>query len=82
MQQDTQKLFTYKVNRCTTDNYAEELIQLFSHVRIPDEILTEQGSNFTSQLLTQNAIIYLPNQQTPYHPHTDDVAESKHSRKC
>ena len=32
---------------------AEELIGVFSRVEIPSEILTDQGSNFTSQLLTE-----------------------------
>ena len=32
---------------------AEQLVTLFSRVGIPDEILTDQGSNFTSQLLTE-----------------------------
>ena len=32
---------------------AEELVQLFSRTGVPEEILTDQGSNFTSQLLTE-----------------------------
>ena len=31
---------------------AEELLQLFARVGVPDKILTDQGSNFTSHLLT------------------------------
>ena len=40
---------------CTidTENIAEELIQLFSRVGVPEELLTDQGSNFTSQLLKE-----------------------------
>ena len=32
---------------------AEELMKLFSRVSVPKEILTDQGSNFTSQLLKE-----------------------------
>lgn len=53
------------------------LVQFFSRVGIPDEILTDQGTNFTSRLMQ------LFNQQlgisaiktTPYHPQTDGLVE-------
>ena len=32
---------------------AEELLKFFSRVGIPKEILTDQGTNFTSQLLAE-----------------------------
>ena len=35
------------------ENVAEELMKLIARVGIPSEILTDQGSNFTSQLLTE-----------------------------
>ena len=35
------------------ENVAEELVKLFARVGIPSEILTDQGSNFTSQLLAE-----------------------------
>ena len=35
------------------EHIAEELIKLFSRVGVPMEILTDQGSNFTSQLLAE-----------------------------
>ena len=44
---------------------AEELIGVFAKVGIPSEILTDQGSNFTSQLLTE---LYR-------HPQTDGLVE-------
>ena len=31
----------------------EELVHIFSHMKIPEEILTDQGTNFMSQLLTK-----------------------------
>ena len=39
----------------TTDaeHVAEELVTVFSRVGIPEEILTDQGSNFMSQLLAE-----------------------------
>ena len=51
---------------------AEALIGVFSRVGIPGEILTDQGSNFTSQLLTE---LYRMLQATPYHPQTDGLVE-------
>eukprot|EP00731_Ephydatia_muelleri_P003022 Em0001g3022a len=35
------------------ESVAEELVKMFARVGIPGEILTDQGSNFTSQLLTE-----------------------------
>lgn len=35
------------------EHIAEELIKVFSRVGVPKEILTDQGSNFTSQLLAE-----------------------------
>ena len=44
---------------------------------IPDEILTDQGSNFTSQLLTEiyRMLHVHPIKTTPYHPQTDGLVE-------
>ena len=65
---------------------AEELIKLFSHVGIPDEILTDQGSNFTSQLLIEiyRMLHIHPIRTTPYHPQTNGLAErfNKLSKTC
>lgn len=44
------------------------LIQFFSRVGIPDEILTVQETNFTSHLMKQLGIIVL--KTSPYHPKT------------
>lgn len=35
------------------EHVAEELVKVFARVGIPKEILTDQGSNFTSQLLAE-----------------------------
>jgi len=53
------------------------LIQLFSRVGIPREIITDQGTNFTSSLLKQ--IYHMLGIQgvktSPYHPQTDGLVE-------
>ena len=56
---------------------AEELAVLFSRVGIPEEILTDQGSNFTSQLLVEiyRLLHVHPIRTTPYHPQTDGLVE-------
>ena len=53
------------------------LIQLFSRVGIPDEILTDQGTNFTSRLmqLFQQQLGIKAIKTTPYHPQTDGLVE-------
>lgn len=53
------------------------LVQLFSRVGVPDEIITDQGTNFTSKLLQlfhqQLGITVI--KTTPYHPQTDGLVE-------
>ena len=53
------------------ENIAEELIKFFSRVGIPKEILTDQGSNFVSQLLTEiYRLLHIhPIRTTPYTIH-------------
>ena len=59
------------------ENIAEELVKFFSRVGIPKEILTDQGSNFVSQLLTEiYRLLHIhPIRTTPYHPQTDGLVE-------
>ena len=59
------------------ETIAEELVKLFSRVGIPKEILTDQGSNFVSQLLTEiYRLLHIhPIRTTPYHPQTDGLVE-------
>lgn len=55
--------------------------KFFSRVGIPREILTDQGSNFTSCLLTEiyrllhECVGVDPIRTTPYHPQTDSLVE-------
>ena len=46
---------------------AEQLVTPFSRVGIPDEILTDQGSNCTSQLLTRSIGWYMFIPSEPHH---------------
>jgi transposase InsO family protein len=56
---------------------AEELVKIFSRVGVPKEILTDQGTNFTSHLLTElyRMLHVRPIRTTPYHPQTDGLVE-------
>ena len=51
---------------------AEELLKIFARVGVPEEILTDQRTNFNSQLLTElyNMLHMQPIRTTPYHPQT------------
>ena len=53
------------------------LVQLFSRVGFPCEILTDQGSNFMSTLLKQvyHLLGIKSLRTTPYHPQTDGLTE-------
>jgi transposase InsO family protein len=59
------------------ETIAEELVSLFSRVGIPNEILTDQGSNFTSKLLQElYRLLHMRRIQTsPYHLQTDGLVE-------
>ena len=56
---------------------AAELVKVFARVGVPEEILTDQGTNFTSQLLHEvyNLLRIQPIKTTPYHPQTDGLVE-------
>ena len=56
---------------------ASELVKLFARVGVPEEILTDQGTNFTSQLLQEiyRLLRIKPIRTTPYHPQTDGLVE-------
>ena len=59
------------------EHIAEELVKVFSRVGVPKEILTDQGSNFTSQLLAEvyRLLHIQPIKTSPYHPQTDGLVE-------
>ena len=64
---------------CSIDasTIAEELVKMFARVGVPREILTDQGSNFTSQLLAEiyRLLHIKPIKTSPYHPQTDGLVE-------
>ena len=55
----------------------EELVKLFSRVGVPSDILTDQGSNFTSKLLSEvYSLLHIqPIRTSPYHPQTAGLVE-------
>ena len=59
------------------NNIAEELVKFFARVGVPEEILTDQGTNFNSQLLKEvyQLLHIKPIKTTPYHPQTDGLVE-------
>ncbi len=59
------------------ESVAEELVKLFARVGIPREILTDQGTNFTSQLLAEvYRLLHVDSlRASPYHPQTDGLVE-------
>ena len=59
------------------EHIAEELVKIFSRVGIPQEILTDQGTNFMSQLLKEvYRLLRIDGVRTsPYHPQTDGLVE-------
>ena len=59
------------------ERVAEELVTLFARVGIPKEILTDQGTNFTSMLLQElYRLLHIRHIRTsPYHPQTDGLVE-------
>ena len=56
---------------------AKELVSVFARVGIPDEILTDQGSNLMSSLLQEMYfMLNISRLRTfPYHPQTDGLTE-------
>ena len=59
------------------EHIVEELVHIFARVGIPDEILTDQGANFTSKLLSElYKMLHIHQLRTsPYHPQTDGLVE-------
>ena len=61
----------------TAEEVANALILMFSRVGIPDEIVSDQGTNFMSELMKQlcNCLNINKIRATPYHPQTSGLVE-------
>ncbi|XP_067281115.1 uncharacterized protein [Pseudorasbora parva] len=67
----------YPMREVTANQVATALLHFFSHVGIPKEILTDQGTNFMSHTLHQvyQLLGIKRVRTTPYHPQTDGLVE-------
>uniref|UniRef100_K7EX21 Integrase catalytic domain-containing protein n=1 Tax=Pelodiscus sinensis TaxID=13735 RepID=K7EX21_PELSI len=61
----------------TASTVAEELVKIFARVGLPEEILTDQGTNFTSNLMKELCRLFRVRalRTSVYHPQTDGLAE-------
>ncbi|KAL5494045.1 hypothetical protein EMCRGX_G015315 [Ephydatia muelleri] len=68
---------TMAMRSVEAEQVAEELVTLFSRVGVPEETLTDQGTNFTSQLLHElHRMLHVRHiRMSPYHPQTDGLVE-------
>ena len=69
------------LKRVDVESVAEGLCEVFSRTGIPDQILTDQGSVFTSKLVKQLChILNIKHIKTsPYHPQSNGCLERWHS---
>ncbi|KAL5474542.1 hypothetical protein EMCRGX_G026503 [Ephydatia muelleri] len=65
------------VKAIDAEHIAEELVRIFAHVGIQEKIMTNQGSNFTSLLLSEIYELFHvhPIRKTPYHSQIDCLVE-------
>ncbi|KAL5474391.1 hypothetical protein EMCRGX_G026333 [Ephydatia muelleri] len=65
------------VKAIDAEHIAEELVRIFAHVGIQEKIMTNQGSNFTSLLLSEiyELLHVHPIRKTPYHSQIDCLVE-------
>ena len=61
----------------TTERVAEALVQMFSRVGVPEEMLTDCGSQFTSEVMKEVSRLLSLQQltTTPYHPICNGLVE-------
>lgn len=67
----------FPLRNIKTRQIVNALIQFYSRVGIPREIITDQGTNFTSKQIKQvySMLDIHPIKTTPYHPQTDGMVE-------
>ena len=66
------------------EHVAEELIKIFAQIGVPEEILTDQGSNFMSKLLAElYSILHIHFiRMYLYYPQTDGLVHGDTKRAC
>ena len=64
-----------ELNRIDTETVAEALVEIYSRVGIPREVLTDQGKQFTSDVMKEVGRLLSIKQltTTPYHPAVMDL---------
>ena len=64
-----------------TERVAEALVEMFSRVGIPDEMLTDCGSQFTAEVMKEVSRLLSLQQltTTPYHPMCNGLVEHFHA---
>ncbi len=67
----------FTLKSTTSKDVAEALIEMFARTGIPDEILTDRGSNFTSDLMHElyEMLGIRGIRTSAYHPQTDGMVE-------
>ena len=60
-----------------TERVADALVEMFSRVGIPDEMLTDSGSQFTAEVMKEVSRLLSLQQTTttPYHPICNGLIE-------
>ena len=73
----TRYLEAFPLKSTTSQDVAEALIDLFARTGIPDEILTDRGANFCSELMTEflKLLGVRSIKTSAYHPETDGMVE-------
>ena len=68
---------TIPILNTEANTIAKELVSVFARVGIPDEVLTDQGSNLMSSLLQEMYLMLNISRlrTSPYHPQTDGLTE-------
>ncbi|XP_038062382.1 uncharacterized protein LOC119732846 [Patiria miniata] len=68
---------TLPLKKIETERVAEALLQMFSRIGVPEEILSDMGTQFTSDLMKEVGRLLMVKQltTTPYHPMCNGLVE-------
>ncbi|XP_063895318.1 uncharacterized protein LOC135118122 [Helicoverpa armigera] len=71
----------YPLLTCSADETAKKLVHFISHLGIPKMIITDQGTNFTSEVIKQLTKLFGIKHilASPYHPQTCGALERSHA---